>query len=819
MARRRARSRPRRLGAGSGLGDPDEQVAGVDRASSPVADPELYPSSRIDEEGAGADAYPDVVALDPHDPAALGSTNEWSGAPTRVPAHDSGIRTPGERRVQMSSLEPAVDPRVIGQGGDVVSTVPGRASGGGASGGGASGGGLPAGPAAGGGGAGTVVTDPGSLAHMPALDGLRTVAVVGVLLFHGQFAWAKGGFLGVSTFFTLSGFLITRLLLAGWESTGRVDLARFYLRRLRRLLPAAILGIALAILFAAIAGTAAQKAGIAQDSVAALDYVANWRFLFTRSSYAALFSAPSPLLHYWSLSIEEQCYFVLPLLVLLVTRFTKSRKAVAVALLALAGVGFGLSVLLNYGVDRYYYGTDTRGVELLAGGVLACVLSDAALLHLRERRIGVILGWVATVVLAAMVGAWGFVDSQSTRLPNGGFVAHAVLAALVVTGIAVGRGPLAALLRWRPVAWVGAISYGLYVYHWPLFQWLDADVLAGPRVFRFAVQLALTFALATASYYLIEQPLRHGRPLRWGFKRGWQFRGIQLTAPALSAVITGAVAVSLSAGGVAVDTGRFENKITLDDVNVVAGRPRILVLGDSTALRYAGGLDVWSKETGAANIVAAALPGCSISRLGDRLDNVVNDPKWSPVPAQCDWSQSIPRLIERFHPHLVIFGVSTPEITDRRLPGDPTVRHVGDPALDFYIRSEMIGALKAASAEKAAVAWLTVLPMRAGREFREDWASLPINDPQRVAAYNKLVFDVKGLFPQLFVLDVRNVIARFDAADLVSLMPDGVHFTDAAAAELARTWLGPQLLAIVERSPLFQSDRASGGSDGPGDGS
>ena len=152
--------------------------------------------------------------------------------------------------------------------------------------------------------------------HLPGLDGLRGLAVIGVLLFHGGFAWAKGGFLGVSTFFTLSGFLITNLLIREWDGSGTIRLGGFWTRRFRRLLPAAMVTIvAVGLVFWRL-GTPEQLANLRADMISSLAYVANWHFLFAGTSYADLFSAPSPLQHFWSLAIEEQFYLVFPLLVL-----------------------------------------------------------------------------------------------------------------------------------------------------------------------------------------------------------------------------------------------------------------------------------------------------------------------------------------------------------------------------------------------------------------------------------------------------------------------------------------------------------------------
>ena len=179
------------------------------------------------------------------------------------------------------------------------------------------------------------------LTHLPALDGIRGLAVLAVFAFHAGFGWAPGGFLGVSVFFTLSGYLITRLLLDDGWTHDHIDLLRFWARRVRRLLPAALVTIAFVMVLSATV-LRVQPGVVRGDALAALAYVANWRFLFTGQSYTALFAAPSPLLHFWSLAIEEQFYLVYPLVclgVIAIAGRDRFRSALRTAL----WIGLGLS--------------------------------------------------------------------------------------------------------------------------------------------------------------------------------------------------------------------------------------------------------------------------------------------------------------------------------------------------------------------------------------------------------------------------------------------------------------------------------------------
>src|SRR5262245_51483447 len=219
--------------------------------------------------------------------------------------------------------------------------------------------------------------------RVPALDGLRALAVAAVLLFHSQFSWARGGFLGVSAFFTLSGFLITSLLLHDRLGSTRGHLRSFWARRARRLLPAAIVTLFGVTMFAATVATTDQLRVLRGDVFAALGYVANWRFYLSGQSYGELFRAPSPVLHFWSLAIEEQFYVVFPLVVAgtlwLVRRRSELRRRQVLGALLIVGIAASViasRVLYAHdGSTRAYYGTDTRAAELLVGALLAVIVA------------------------------------------------------------------------------------------------------------------------------------------------------------------------------------------------------------------------------------------------------------------------------------------------------------------------------------------------------------------------------------------------------------------------------------------------------------
>jgi peptidoglycan/LPS O-acetylase OafA/YrhL len=344
------------------------------------------------------------------------------------------------------------------------------------------------------------------LPHVPALDGLRGIAVLAVLVYHLNGELLPGGFLGVSLFFTLSGFLITNLLLGEWEMTRSVGLKRFWGRRFRRLLPAALVGLAVVAVTSWWWADASQLANLRGDVVGALAYVANWRFEFNGDAYGAGFQEPSPVLHYWSLAIEEQFYVVVALIAVLLARFARSRWAWFVTFATLAALSM-LATILFWGssdTNRIYFGSDTRAFELLAGVLLAVVMRFSVpkkLTRYAARHL------VVCAAAAAMVVAFFVARTDQDWLYRGGLWFVALGSVLLIVG-ALDHGPLAHGLSWKPLAALGLISYGVYVYHWPIFIFLTSDRTGLDGVPLAALRLAITFGLALASYVLLEQPVR-----------------------------------------------------------------------------------------------------------------------------------------------------------------------------------------------------------------------------------------------------------------------------------------------------------------------
>ncbi len=362
------------------------------------------------------------------------------------------------------------------------------------------------------------------LAHVRAIDGVRGVAVVLVLAFHGEVPGFSGGFLGVSVFFTLSGYLITQLLVREHDRHGRISLRAFWGRRLRRLAPASLVALA-TIAVVVVATDVFPGAAVPGDVAAAALDVANWRFAVVESSYADLFSSgPSPVLHFWSLAIEEQFYLLFPLLVVVVlTRLGRRRLPVVLTALALAGTAAAMLAP----TDLAYYGTHTRAPELLVGALLALVLPIGRDLPAPMRRALSVAGVAAAAGIALLVA---HTTVASSWLYHGGLPAVSLLSATLIASATIG-GPVQTAASWRPVVEVGRLSYGIYVYHWPLFLVLSEERLGLDGGRLLAVRLAATLAVAWLSAVLLENPVRR--------------RALVIRAPSARLTFAGALAIVL----------------------------------------------------------------------------------------------------------------------------------------------------------------------------------------------------------------------------------------------------------------------------------
>lgn len=389
------------------------------------------------------------------------------------------------------------------------------------------------------------------LGYLPGLDGIRAIAVLAVMIFHSAVPWLPGGFLGVDVFFVLSGFLITTLLLQEVERTGRIHFGAFYLRRARRLLPALfIVLIASAALVVLFAPDAAAR--LREDIVASTFYVTNWWNILSDQSYFQAMGRPPLLQHLWSLGLEEQFYLIWPAVLLFVFRKSGRDGVRKIALIGAAASTVWmlvLSFLMGMPTDndpsRLYFGSDTHAMTILAGAALATVWRPRALPRRLPPGPTAVLSAIGAIALATMIWCFVAVDEGSPLLYRGGFALFAGLSAVV---IAVATHPAIAMskaLGIKPLVYLGKRSYGLYLWHWPIFVLLRPGVDIGwTGLPALTLQFAVTLVAAELSYRFIEMPIRHGALGQiWNQFRATGLRGFSQASKIVAAVCAAGLAV------------------------------------------------------------------------------------------------------------------------------------------------------------------------------------------------------------------------------------------------------------------------------------
>jgi peptidoglycan/LPS O-acetylase OafA/YrhL len=349
--------------------------------------------------------------------------------------------------------------------------------------------------------------------YMPGLDGLRAIAVLAVIAYHLNPAWAPGGLLGVGVFFTLSGYLITDLLLGQRAATGRLQLGDFWLRRARRLLPALFLMLAVVVAWVTLLDRSLLP-GLRGDVLAAAGYVSNWWNIVREASYFARFGPPPPLDHLWSLAVEEQFYLIWPWLLWLGLRYIPGRYALAGLTLAGATLSaVAMALIYQPGVDptRVYEGTDTRAFGLLIGAALAMVWPSRELRADRINHRGRLflngIGVVGLVVIALLILR---TSEYSPFLYKGGIVLLSVATGLVLTALVHPASWLGVAVGWRPLRWLGVRSYGIYLWHFPIIVLTAPGPQQRASLSLEVLQVIATIVVAALSWQFFEEPIRRG---------------------------------------------------------------------------------------------------------------------------------------------------------------------------------------------------------------------------------------------------------------------------------------------------------------------
>jgi peptidoglycan/LPS O-acetylase OafA/YrhL len=609
---------------------------------------------------------------------------------------------------------------------------------------------------------------------MPALDGLRGAAVAAVLLFHA--GHLKGGYLGVDLFFVLSGFLITSLLLAESSATGGIALRAFWARRARRLLPALAGVLGGVALYAWLVAAPTELTRIRGDGLATLFYVANWRAVFAHVDYWQLFASPSPLEHTWSLAIEEQFYLVWPLVIWALLRTHRTHLARRVLLvsgaLALAST---LAMALVYrpgNPTRVYYGSDTRAASILIGAMLAALVGWRGVATSRRGRRGLEgAGLVGALVLG---WAWTRLGGQSDGLYRGGLLLTALGGAAVIAAIAhPSPGPLARVLRFTPLRALGLISYGVYLWHWPVYVFLNDERTHVHGWWLVVLRISVTLVIATVSYRVLEQPIRRGA-LRVPQLKAWVPAIAVLLLVVLIASTAGA---NTPSGPTRADPGRIDQ--ALARARTTPSARRVLIVGNSVSFFVGEGFRQLRRDPPLVVLNGGLLactfpPGITGVRHVDVLHPAID--------CTTAWRDEV----ARFDPDLVVLMISD--------PGDVAVNYRGryiqpcTPTYDNLYRRELRKAADMLGAGGARVAIATAAYsylLQSVRSLDNDDCVNAIYRSVAREGQRRALLDVAR-----FICPTRSTCKKTEHG--IVMREDGVHYRGESARWLAG-WMMDQL--------------------------
>lgn len=448
-------------------------------------------------------------------------------------------------------------------------------------------------------------------AYRPELDGLRALAVCGVFVYHLNSSWLPGGFLGVDIFFVLSGFLITSLLLSERDRTGRVDLMRFYVRRARRLLPAMVLMLIAVAVYFGQAASPLDRVGLRQDLIAALLYVANWNFILDGDSYFTQYVALAPVRHTWSLAIEEQFYMVWPIIVAVVGGIRKRLTAVAIPATAASAVALAFAYQ-PADPSSAYFSSLTRIHEPLIGVLLALVLNSASG-PLVERTAGRFL----PVAVGFLAYCFATVTDNQVFYYRGGSLLISLATAVLIGGLP--RSPSThRILSTQPLVAIGIVSYGLYLWHWPVIVAVEHRWGPTEDLMRALIVAAVTAAIALLSYRLIEKPIRAGT---WTVLARSSDRRQLIAVPVISALSIVLFVAAVTEEDLPDWADQAEPEIlnsssqpnsSESTLSPPAERPPVIgVVGDSVALSLIPGFRMMA-EAGEISLLEAAVAACPV---------------------------------------------------------------------------------------------------------------------------------------------------------------------------------------------------------------
>ena len=374
-----------------------------------------------------------------------------------------------------------------------------------------------------------------SIRYIPAIDGLRAVAVIAVMLYHLGFKWIPGGFLGVDLFFVISGYVITRLLLDSIQRSGGLDLRAFYVARIRRLLPPLVFMIITTTIVVGFWAPDTMRRFLG-DTPFALFGGMNWWLVFRETDYFEAIGRPPLLQHTWSLGVEAQFYLVWPLILLLVLRYFGKNKIPGAALLIAAFSGIALLVVSlqidaasTSKVSHVYFGTDTHSIGLFLGAALAVSWIPQNLQETVTRKAQDFIDGIGIVGFLGIIAAFLFIDESDPTLYKIAFPLAGLCGCAILTSIVHPASRFAPILSSKPFVWIGERSYAIYLWHWVVFQVTRPDYdLEGSQWALYLLRVLIVFALADISLRLVELPVRTGLIDYWFKGMKYRTKRVQL---------------------------------------------------------------------------------------------------------------------------------------------------------------------------------------------------------------------------------------------------------------------------------------------------
>ena len=478
----------------------------------------------------------------------------------------------------------------------------------------------------------------GGIQYIPAIDGLRAIAVIAVILYHLGFDWIPGGFLGVDLFFVISGYVITRLLLDSIEISGGLNLRAFYLARLRRLLPALVFMVITTAITVGIWAPDTIKRFLG-DAPFALTGTMNWWLVGRELDYFETIGRPPLLQHTWSLAVEAQFYLIWPLILLLILKWF-GKKRVAIASLFFAAIS-GITLLLvsltldandATSVSHVYFGTDTHSIGLFLGAALAVSWVPQNFKEVVSRKAQDFIDGIGVIGFIGILGTFLLIDADNPNLYKIAFPLAGLFGAAIVTSIVHPASRFAPILQNRVLLWIGERSYAIYLWHWIIFQVTRPDIdLAGQDWALLALRILIVLALADISLRYVELPVRRGVVRNWIKGRKYrtpaekkiQSRQI-FTASFLVVAIAGFIsfrAVTLSqVEQNALQEEITQEVITSDSTTALVADTGIWLTGDSVILGIRNSL---------AEQFPVALVNARIGRQADELLEVIEKDKAS----------------------------------------------------------------------------------------------------------------------------------------------------------------------------------------------